>query len=117
MTSLSPQNPVLDTCSRFFPFFTTGYSGRVALTAGFTGLGVGASRFAAKVMLDKLAGKRTELTELKMVNTLPKPFPPDPVAWIGVQMMTKAMVRADQNEGRRGPFLKVMDALKMGFDS
>ena len=52
-----------------------------------------------------------------MVKKLPKPFPPEPVAWLGVQLMTKALVKADQNEGRRGPFLKVMDALKMGFDS
>lgn len=107
----------IDTCSRFFPFFTTAYSGRVAHTAGFTGMGVGASRFTAKVMLDLLSGKKTELTELEMVKKLPKPFPPEPAAWIGVQMMTKALVRADENEGRRGPFLKVMDALKMGFDS
>lgn len=107
----------IDTCSRFFPFFTTAYAGRVAHTAGFTGLGVGASRFTAKVMLDLLAGERTELTELEMVRKLPKPFPPEPAAWAGVQMMTRAMVKADENEGRRGPFLKVMDALKMGFDS
>lgn len=107
----------IDTCSRFFPFFTQAYSGRVAYTAGFTGLGVGSSRFAAKVMLDLLAGTPTELTELEMVKKLPKPFPPEPAAWVGVQMMTRALARADQNEGRRGPFLKLMDAMKMGFDS
>ncbi|HCT15594.1 MAG TPA: FAD-dependent oxidoreductase [Corynebacterium nuruki] len=107
----------IDTCSRFFPFFTTAFHGRVAYTAGFTGLGVGASRFAGRVMLDLLSGERTELTELAMVKKLPKPFPPEPVAWLGVRLMTKALVKADQNEGRRGPFLKVMDALKMGFDS
>ena len=107
----------IDTCSRFFPFFTTGYGGKVAYTAGFTGLGVGASRFAGRVMLDLLSGSSTELTELEMVRKMPKPFPPEPAAWLGVQMMTKALVKADENEGRRGPFLKVMDALKMGFDS
>ncbi|WP_145942517.1 NAD(P)/FAD-dependent oxidoreductase [Corynebacterium glyciniphilum] len=107
----------IDTCSRFFPFFTTGYGGRVAYTAGFTGLGVGASRFAGRVMLDLLGGQPTELTQLDMVRKMPKPFPPEPAAWLGVQMMTKALIRADENEGRRGLFLKVMDRLKMGFDS
>jgi glycine/D-amino acid oxidase-like deaminating enzyme len=107
----------IDTCSRFFPFFTTGYGGKVAYTAGFTGLGVGASRFAGRVMLDLLSGEKTELTELEMVRKMPKPFPPEPAAWLGVQMMTKALIKADENEGRRGAFLKVMDALKMGFDS
>ena len=32
---------VIDTCSRFFPFFGTGYRGRVAYATGYTGLGVG----------------------------------------------------------------------------
>ncbi|WP_313358917.1 NAD(P)/FAD-dependent oxidoreductase, partial [Corynebacterium variabile] len=85
----------IDTCSRFFPFFTTGYSGKVAYTAGFTGLGVGASRFAGRVMLDLLSGGKTELTELEMVRKMPKPFPPEPAAWLGVQMMTKALIKAD----------------------
>lgn len=107
----------IDTCSRFFPFFTTGHGGMVAYTAGFTGLGVGASRFAARVMLDLLSGESTDLTRLDMVRKLPKPFPPEPAAWLGVQMMTKALIKSDENEGRRGPFLKVMDAMKMGFDS
>lgn len=31
--------------------------------------------------------------------------------------MTRALIKADGNEGRRGPFLKVMGALKMGFGS
>jgi hypothetical protein len=78
---------------------------------------VGASRFAGRVMLDLLSGEKTELTELAMVKKLPKPFPPEPLAWLGVQLMTKALVKADRNEGRRGPFLRLMDALKMGFDS
>ena len=46
----------IDTCSRFCAFYGTARQGRVAYAAGFTGLGVGASRFAADVMLDLLAG-------------------------------------------------------------
>lgn len=74
----------VDTCSRFFPFFTTGYGAEVVYTAGFTGLGAGASRFAGRVMPDLLPGSSTELTELEMVWKMPKPFPPDPTAWLGV---------------------------------
>lgn len=107
----------IDTCTRFFPFFTTAYSGQVAYTAGFTGLGVGATRFAANVMLDLLSGEKTERTELEMVKKLPLPFPPEPFAWIGVKATTAAMVKADENEGKRGPLLKVLDAVGMGFDS
>ena len=107
----------IDTCSRFFSFFTTAYGKKVAMAAGFTGLGVGASRFAGTVMLDLLSGQDTELTQLEMVRKLPLPFPPEPVAWLGIQMTTNALIKADGNEGRRGPLLKALDAVGMGFDS
>lgn len=107
----------IDTCSRFFSFFTTAYGKKVAMAAGFTGLGVGASRFAGTVMLDLLSGQDTELTQLEMVRKQPLPFPPEPVAWLGIQMTTNAMIKADGNEGRRGPLLKALDAVGMGFDS
>lgn len=107
----------IDTCSRFFAFFDLAYNGKVASAAGFTGLGVGATHFAAKVMLDLLEGHKTELTELKMVKKKPLPFPPEPAAWLGVKMMTAAMARADRREGKRGLFLRTMDAIGMGFDS
>ncbi|WP_411731972.1 NAD(P)/FAD-dependent oxidoreductase [Paeniglutamicibacter sp.] len=107
----------IDTCSRFFAFFDTSHQGRVAYCAGFTGLGVGATRFGARVMLDLLSGAKTELTGLQMVRKKPLPFPPEPAAWVGVKLMINGLVKADRNEGRRGPFLKVMDAAGMGFDS
>ncbi|MGJ7561938.1 NAD(P)/FAD-dependent oxidoreductase [Brevibacterium casei] len=107
----------IDICSRFFAFFTTAYDQKVAMAAGFTGLGVGASRFAGTVMLDLLSGEDTELTQLEMVRKQPLPFPPEPVAWLGITMTTKALIKADENQGRRGPLLKVLDAVGMGFDS
>ena len=59
---------VIDTCSRFCAFYGTTHSGRLAYAAGYTGLGVGASRFGANVMLDLLAGEQTERTALAMVS-------------------------------------------------
>ena len=47
---------VIDTCTRFCPFFGTAYGGRLAYAAGYTGLGVGATRFAAQVLLDLGSG-------------------------------------------------------------
>ncbi|WP_440103321.1 NAD(P)/FAD-dependent oxidoreductase [Glutamicibacter mishrai] len=107
----------IDTCSRFFSFFDLTHGGKVAYCAGFTGLGVGASRFGAKVMLDLLSGEKTELTELELVRTKPIPFPPEPAAWLGVKIMTDHLVKADHNEGQRSAFLKLMDKIGMGFDS
>ncbi|MFS0894289.1 NAD(P)/FAD-dependent oxidoreductase [Microbacterium sp. 179-I 3D3 NHS] len=107
----------IDSSSRFCAFFGTARGGRVAYASGFTGLGVGAARFAADVMLDKLSGETTERTELAMVREKPIPFPPEPAASIGVNLVRAAMDRADHNEGRRNLFLKTLDAIGMGFDS
>lgn len=107
----------VDSCSRFFSFFDTSHRGKVAYTAGFTGLGVGATRFAANVLLDLLDGTPTQRTQLRMVRKKPIPFPPEPLAWVGVKLMTHELVRADRNQGKRGIFLRTMDSLGIGFDS
>ncbi|MEO3977343.1 FAD-dependent oxidoreductase [Streptomyces sp. CAU 1734] len=107
----------IDTCSRFSAFFGTAHGGRVGYAAGYTGLGVGATRFGAEVMLDLLAGERTERTELEMVRTKPLPFPPEPVAWAGIGLTKWSLARADARGGRRNVWLRTMDRLGLGFDS
>ena len=66
----------IDTSTRFCAFFGSAMKQRVVYAAGFTGLGVGATRFAAQVLLDKAFGLDTERTRLKMVREMPMPFPP-----------------------------------------
>lgn len=107
----------IDTCSRFSAFFGTAHKGKVAYAMGYTGLGVGATRFGAEVMLDKLDGRPTERTELKMVRTKPIPFPPEPVRWVGIELTQRALTRADANQGKRNLWLKALDKAGMGFDS
>ncbi|MBM7517046.1 NAD(P)/FAD-dependent oxidoreductase [Nocardioides nitrophenolicus] len=107
----------IDTSTRFCAFHGLALNGRVAHTAGFTGLGVAASRFAAEVMLDRLAGLDTERTRLAMVRRLPLPFPPEPIASIGIQTTRWALDRADQRGGHRNAWLRTLDALGLGFDS
>ena len=107
----------IDTCSRFSAFWGTAFDGRVAYSLGFTGLGVGASRFGAQVMLDRLWGERTERTELEMVRSKPLPFPPQPLRSIGVGITRWSISRADENEGRRNAWLRTLDMLGLGFDS
>ncbi len=92
-------------------------NGRVAYAAGFTGLGVGATRFAADVMLDRLAGAETERTRLGMVRHKPLPFPPEPLAGVGIDLTRWSLDRADHRAGRRNLFLRALDAAGLGFDS
>ncbi|MET9294509.1 FAD-dependent oxidoreductase [Streptomyces sp. NPDC003077] len=107
----------IDTCARFAAFFGTAHAGRVAYAAGYTGLGVGATRFGAEVMLDLLAGEPTERTSLDMVRSKPLPFPPEPLRWAGIGITQWSMTRADVRGGRRNLWLKAMDRAGLGFDS
>lgn len=108
---------VIDTSTRFCAFFGQAHGGRVQYVSGFTGLGVGATHFAADVIVDRLEGRVTERTELKMVRDVPLPFPPEPAASIGINLTRWSMDRADHNEGKRNLLLKTLDALGLGFDS
>ncbi|NLF05156.1 MAG: FAD-dependent oxidoreductase [Actinomycetales bacterium] len=108
---------VIDTSTRFSAFLARAHGDRVAHVAGFTGLGVGASRFMALAALDAVDGLDTERTRLEMLRTLPTPFPPEPFASLGINLTRHALDRADHREGRRGLFLRALDAVGMGFDS
>lgn len=107
----------IDTCSRFSPFWGTAHHGKTAYTMGYTGLGVGATRFGAQVMLDLLDNKKTERTELEMVRTKPLPFPPEPLRSIGVNLSRWSLDQADRNQGKENLWLKLMDWVGLGFDS
>jgi glycine/D-amino acid oxidase-like deaminating enzyme len=108
---------VIDTSARFCAFYGLALGGRVAYAAGYTGLGVSATRFAADVALDLLAGDDTDRTRLAMVRERPVPFPPEPVRWLGVQASRWSLARADANGGRRNLWLRATDRLGLGFDS
>ena len=52
-----------------------------------------------------------------MVRRKPLPFPPEPVRWAGIELTRRALARADRRDGRRGPWLRTLDRLGLGFDS
>ncbi|MFF0654403.1 NAD(P)/FAD-dependent oxidoreductase [Micromonospora tulbaghiae] len=108
---------VIDTCTRFCAFFGTAYDGRLAYAAGFTGLGVGATRFGARVTLDLLSGADTPLTRLDLVRRKPLPFPPEPARSVGINLTRWSLARADARGGRRNLWLRTLDRLGLGFDS
>ena len=68
-------------------------------------------------MLDRLSGLSTERTRLEMVRRKPLPFPPEPLAAIGINATRWSLDRADHREGERNLFLKALDAVGLGFDS
>jgi len=108
---------VIDTCTRFCAFFGTAYSGRVAYALGYTGLGVGASRFGARAMLGLLYGNDSEVTSLRLVRTKPLPFPPEPLRYAAVQLTRWSLAQADSHGGRRNLWLRALDRAGLGYDS
>jgi glycine/D-amino acid oxidase-like deaminating enzyme len=107
----------IDTCSRFTQFWGKAYRGKVAYVMGYTGLGVGASRFGAQVMLDLLDGEDNERTRLSMVKKKPIPFPPEPFKFIFIRLTQWSLNKSDQNQGKRNLWLKFLDFFGLGFDS
>jgi glycine/D-amino acid oxidase-like deaminating enzyme len=107
----------IDTCSRFSAFWGKAHKGKTVYVAGFTGLGVGASRFAALTSLDLLQRRETQRTKLQMVKTKPLPFPPGPFRSWAITWTTKSLQKADRENGKRNWWLRLLDSLGLGFDS
>ncbi len=105
------------TTTRFTMTAGTALGGRVAYAVGYTGLGVGASRFGARVALDLASGTDTEVTRLRFVRRRPVPFPPEPLRSVGINLTRRAIAAADRHEGRRGWWLRTLDRFGVGFDS
>ena len=107
----------IDTSTRFSASWQRAFGGKIVSVLGYTGLGVGASRFGAQVCLDLLAGRDNERTRLEMVRRPPLPWPPEPLRWLGIQMTRRSIARADERGGRRDIWLRVLDRVGLGFDS
>jgi glycine/D-amino acid oxidase-like deaminating enzyme len=108
---------VIDMSTQLVAFHGTVKRGLVAYSAGYTGLGVAATRFGAEVMLDLLEGRETDRTRLKMSRRLPIPIPPEPFAYPLIQMMRRAVQKSDRNGGRDGILLRLAGLFGVGFDS
>jgi glycine/D-amino acid oxidase-like deaminating enzyme len=107
----------IDTTSSFSVTFGRALGGRLTYALGYTGLGVGASRWAAGVVRDMLLRPDSDLLRLRFVRSRPVPFPPEPLRWAVVQAVRHELDRADRNDGRRGVLLRTLDWLGIGYDS
>jgi len=107
----------IDTSTRFAASLIPSHSGRLITVNGFTGLGVGASRFFALAALDQLEGISSPITGLSMVKKTATPFPPEPLKYFGISVTRRSIARADRHEGKRNFWLRLLDRLGLGFDS
>ena len=107
----------IDTSTRFCVTFGETLGGRVVYALGYTGLGVGAARWAGGVVRDLLIRPDSDLLRLRFVRSSPFPIPPEPLRTPSVALMRHEIAKADANEGRRSLVLRALDAIGIGFDS
>ncbi|MEM8496402.1 MAG: FAD-binding oxidoreductase [Pseudomonadota bacterium] len=106
---------IIASSTRFCMVPETACNGRVAWSVGYTGLGVGASRFGARVAIEMLGYGPSEILNLDFVNRKPLPWAPEPFRWLGVRFTQYELARADRNGGKRGLWLKLLDRMGLGF--
>ncbi len=92
----------VDVCTRSTAFWQRAFDDKVCAVQGFSGQGVGASRFGAQVGLDLLERLDSTRTRLAMVRTRPAPFPPEPLRWAGISAARHGGSEAVARSGR-GP--------------
>jgi len=108
---------MIDTCTRFTAFWHRAMGDKVVAVQGYTGLGVGASRFGARVALELLEGLDTPRTQLELVRRRPLPFPPEPLRLPLIEITRRSTLRAQVDGGRRNLWLRSLDRFGLGFDS
>jgi len=106
---------IIATSTRFCMVPGVAYDGRLAWSVGYTGHGVGASRFGARIGIELLGYAPSDVLEMQFVTRKSLPWAPEPIRWFAVKLTQKALIKADKNDGKRGFWLKFLDMLGLGF--
>ncbi|SEK34010.1 Glycine/D-amino acid oxidase [Colwellia chukchiensis] len=86
---------------------------KMVYAGGYSGFGVTASRFAARVALAIVDDKAIMERQLKFAKTVPAWIPPEPFRWLGAKITLYALDTCDEKGGWRILWLNLVD--KMGF--
>jgi len=74
----------------------------IASARGYTGHGVSASNLAGRTLADLLSGRQSALTDLPIAGHRSPPWEPEPLRWLGVRYVQRAMARLDEAGERTG---------------
>ncbi len=89
------------------------HDGKMIYAGGYSGFGVTATRFGARVGLAILDGEDIPETRMTFAKTLPNYIPPEPFRWIGAKITMYALDTVDEKGGWRKPWVWMVQ--KMGF--
>ena len=99
--------------TRMAVHFQRYFDGRAIWAGGYSGFGVSASRFGARVGLALLDGDDLPETRMRFATTLPAWIPPEPLRWLGARITMHALDTADARGGWRRPWLSMIG--RLGF--
>jgi glycine/D-amino acid oxidase-like deaminating enzyme len=89
------------------------HDGKMVYAGGYSGFGVTATRFGARVGLAVLDGFDIPETRMSFAKTLPNYIPPEPFRWIGAKITMYALDTVDEKGGWRILWVKMVQW--MGF--
>lgn len=89
------------------------HDGDMVFAGGYSGFGVTASRFGARVGLAILDQVDIPETRMQFTQTVPDYIPPEPFRWIGAQITMYALDTLDEKGGWRKLWVAMVQ--KMGF--
>ncbi len=89
------------------------HDGDMVFAGGYSGFGVTASRFGARIGLAILDRLDIPETRMQFALTVPDYIPPEPFRWIGAQITMYALDTLDEKGGWRILWIKIVQ--KMGF--
>lgn len=89
------------------------HQGNMIFAGGYSGFGVTASRFGARVGLAILDGEDIPETRMTFATTEPAYIPPEPFRWLGAKITMYALDTLDEKGGWRKLWLRIVE--KMGF--
>jgi glycine/D-amino acid oxidase-like deaminating enzyme len=99
--------------TRMAVHFQKYHSGNMVYAGGYSGFGVTATRFGARVGLAILDGREIPETKMSFAQTLPNYIPPEPFRWIGAKITMYALDTVDEKGGWRTHWVRMVE--KMGF--
>ncbi len=76
---------------------------RIGWAGGYVGVGVSTSNLAGRTLADLTLGRKSALTSLPWVNRRVRKWEPEPLRWLGLRGMYRALNAADRSEARGGP--------------
>ena len=89
------------------------HGGNMVFAGGYSGFGVTASRFGARVGLAILDEQDIPEVKMQFARTLPNYIPPEPFRWIGARITMYALDTLDEKGGWRKLWVAMVQ--KMGF--